>query len=394
MKVCLVHNEYGKFSGEEAVFFSQKQLLEEQGHEVCQFTKSSREIDNSIWRQFHAFCSGIYNPFSVSKFRRFLKQQEPDLIHVHNLFPLISPAVLHVCKEFKLPVVMTLHNYRLLCPNGLFMVNGKVCEMCCSGKEYWCIIKNCEKKVLKSFGYALRNFVARTRKSYLNNVHIYAALTGFQRKKLIANGFHEKNIEVLPNMAFQHCDLNINSLGEYIGYVGRVSGEKGVDILVAAAEKCPPISFKAAGTYEDAEEIVRGAPENFQFYGHLARDVVDKFITSSRIIVLCSVWYEGFPMILVEAMSLGRPIIASCLGGVPEIVEDGVTGLLFEAGNPDDLAEKIQYLWEHPDLCRQMGKMGRLKAQKEYSPEKYYQRLIDVYEKAQKVCRNENITTI
>ncbi len=167
MKICLVHNEYGTFSGEEAVVASQVGLLEKHGHTVCQFTRSSTEIPQMKFGPLQALCSGIYNPFSVQSFRRFLSDLRPDLVHIHNLYPLISPAVLHVCKEFSLPVVMTLHNYRLMCPNGLFMVNGTICEKCRGGRELWCLLNNCEGNLGKSLGYALRNYIARIRKSYL-----------------------------------------------------------------------------------------------------------------------------------------------------------------------------------------------------------------------------------
>jgi glycosyltransferase involved in cell wall biosynthesis len=387
MKICLVHNEYGTFSGEEAVVASQVKLLEEHGHQVCRFTRSSVEIERMMLGQLRAFCSGIYNPFSARAFRRFLVDQRPDLVHIHNLYPLISPAVLHVCKEFSLPVVMTLHNYRLICPNGLFMVGGKICEKCRGGKEYWCIFRKCEGSLLKSLGYALRNFAARVRKDYLHNVHVFAALTYFQRQKLVSEGYPAERVMVMPNMSQPAGETGTEDLGNYIGYVGRVSPEKGVDTLLEAADKHPQIPFQVAGGYDKYPELIARASGNFHFLGHLARNSVDNFIAQSRIIVMCSICYEGFPAVLVEAMLRGRPVIASRLGGIPEVVDEGVTGLLFEAGNAVDLAAKIQYLWAHPDLCRQMGEAGRKKALLEYTPDTYYRRLMDVYRQAEKICR-------
>ncbi len=384
MKICLVHNRYGTFSGEEAVVASQIELLEKHGHEVCQFSRSSAEIKEMVLGPLQAFCSGIYNPFSVQSFRRFLADQKPDLIHVHNLYPIISPAVLHVSKEFNLPVVMTLHNYRLICPNGLFMVKGTLCEKCCGGKEYWCFLKNCEGNLNKSLGYALRSYVARKRKSYLRHIHAYAALTAFQRKKLIQEGYAAERIQIVPNMSDPERVTNSNSgcLGDYVGYVGRISPEKGVDNLLEAARKHPHISFQVAGDYAKAPELVSKAPQNFHLKGHIPYDSVGMFMAKSRIIVFCSICYEGFPMILIEAMLQGCPVIASRLGGIPEIVDDGVTGLLFEAGNSDDLKEKIQHLWDNPQLCRKMGAAGKNKALREYTPNAYYIRLMDVYRAA------------
>ena len=178
------------------------------------------------------------------------------------------------------------------------------------------------------------------------------------------------------------------TLGDYISYVGRISPEKGVNNLLNAASRHPRINFQAAGGYDKAPELVDKAPQNFHFLGHLPYDTVGTFIAKSRAIVLCSIWYEGFPMILVEAMLRGRPVIASRLGGISEVVDDGVTGLLFEAGNTEDLAEKIQYLWDNPELCRKMGEAGREKALREYTPDVYYERLMDMYQTAEEICKS------
>ncbi|PHR28094.1 MAG: lipopolysaccharide N-acetylglucosaminyltransferase [Desulfotalea sp.] len=388
MKICLVHNEYGIFSGEEAVVAAQIQLLESHGHSVCRFVRSSTEIDRKFLGQLQAFCSGIYNPFSVRSFRNFLLQHKPDIIHIHNLFPLISPAILHVCQKISIPVVMTVHNYRLICPNGLFMVNGEICEKCSGGKEYFCVFNNCEGSFSKSLGYALRNFVARKRKSYLHGIHCFAALTVFQQKKLVKEGYPIERITIIPNMSQPISEENSTTLGDYIGFIGRISPEKGVDHLLEVAATNPHIKFKAAGRYEKASELVTEAPDNFSFQGHMPYDKVSQFMLQSRLIVLCSIWYEGFPMVLVEAMLRGRPVIASRIGGIAEIVDDGITGLLYEAGNTQDLAKKINYLWDNPKLCREMGVAGRKKALQEYTPDTYYNRLIDAYQKARTISQN------
>ena len=129
-------------------------------------------------------------------------------------------------------------------------------------------------------------------------------------------------------------------------------------------------------------ELLNSVPDNFEFCGHIGRDNISSFYDNSRISVMCSIWYEGFPSTILEPMMQGKPIIASRIGGIPEIVDEGVTGLLFEPGNADDLAEKIRYLWDNPELCEKLGRAGREKALREYSPQKYYQHLMAVYEKA------------
>ncbi len=381
MKICIVHNEYGKFSGEEAVVQSLLRLLTEHGHEVRYFSRSSAEIPGMRLGNIRAFFGGIFSFSSKKAMRRCLREFKPDIVHVHNLFPLISPSVLGVCRRAGVPVVMTAHNYRLVCPNGLHMNDGRVCEKCCGGREYHCLLNNCEGSYFKSLGYFLRNYAARKLRLFKRNVSMFACLTEFQKQRLIEEEFDTAKIAVIPNMVGDGSIEPSKSVGDYVGFVGRISPEKGVDALVEAARGLPEIRFKAAGAFDRMKALVADSPENFEFIGLVKYEKISEFYKLSRAVLLPSVWFEGFPMILLEAMLTAKPIIASRIGGIPEIVEDGVTGLLFEPGNADELAAKVKTLWENPDLCRQMGQAGRKKALREYSSEKYYSRLMDVYNK-------------
>ncbi len=381
-KVLLVHNAYGKFSGEEAVVEGTRKLLAEKGHKVVALARSSADIGRMLLGNLRAFFSGVYSRSARRQMRELIQQARPDVVHVHNVFPLISPSVLVECRRAGVPVVMTVHNYRLVCPTGLHMVNGQVCEKCCGGREYWCVLRNCTGSLPKSLGYALRNWVARKWRLFLDNVTLYAALTEFQRQRLIAAGFPGDRIEVIPNMAAPVKADAEAELGDYVGYVGRISPEKGVPLLIAAARMCPQLVFRAAGSVEGMRHLVHRTPSNLEFVGQLQKEALEDFYARSRMIVLPSTWFEGFPMVLAEAMLRGKPIVCSRIGGLPEIVEDGVTGLLFEPGNAEELAEKIRSLWEQPDLCCKMGRAGREKALREYSPERYYQRLMAAYRRA------------
>jgi glycosyltransferase involved in cell wall biosynthesis len=377
MRILLVHNAYGKFSGEEAVFNAQAKLLKDNGHEVLLFERSSAEI-KTLWDKVRAFFSGIYNPFSSKKIRILLQERKPDIIHVHNLFPFISPSILPVCRKAGIPVVMTVHNYRLLCPNGLHMTNGQLCERCNGGNEWWCVIRNCENGFFKSFGYALRTYIARYFRLFFDNITAYACLTEFHKRKLIAAGFPEERIFVLPNM----CDIQAevpSPLGDYVGFIGRVSLEKGIDILLACARILPTIPFRIAGHYD---YIPKNIPPNVEFCGFLRGNALHKFRQGMKMAVMPSQWYETFGLILVEAAMYGKPVIATRLGAMAEIVDDGITGFLFELGNAEDLANKIKILWDNTESCTSLGKAGRLKALREYSSDKYYTRLLDLYKKA------------
>ena len=354
-------------------------MLKANGHEVSTYFRKSSEIATA-GDKLRAFFSGIYSAKSRRQFREIIKQDRPDIIQIQNLYPLISPSILVEAKQQNIPVVMRCSNYRLVCPNGLFLSKGQVCEKCSGGREYWCLLKNCEKSLFKSFGYALRNYYARVKRLYLDNVTIYYAQTEFQKQSMLKNGFDSNRVSVIPNMIEPADESKV--LGEYVSFVGRISPEKGVSDLVTASKQLSEIKFKAAGSYHLMPELPTTAPGNFQFCGALDRDEISDFYANSRTSVTPSIWYEGFPSTILEPMMQGKPVIASRIGGIPEIVEDGVTGLLFEPGNPDDLAEKIRYLWDNADLCKKMGVAGRQKALTQYSPEKYYQRLMAVYEKA------------
>jgi glycosyltransferase involved in cell wall biosynthesis len=389
MKVCIVHNEYGIFSGEEAVVHNLQTLLKNNRHQVFYFQRTSSEIPGMRMGKVRAFFSGLFSFSSKKAMHRCIQKFEPDVVHVHNLFPLISASVLGVCRRAGVPVVMSVHNYRLMCPNGLLMTKGRICEKCCGGREYWCVLKNCENNLFKSIGYALRSAVTRKLRMFKDNVSIFACLSDFQRKKIIEDGFPEKQCVVLPNMVmWNEKKEDTISGGEYVAYVGRISPEKGVETLIEAARNCPAITFKAAGNYDRMQHLPAAAPGNFQFLGILKKGDVNCFISGSRIVIFCSVCFETFGVTMVEAMLQGKPVVASRLGGIPEIVEDGKTGLLFEAGNAEDLKQKVEYLWNRPELCKKMGAAGRDKALSEYSAETYYQRLMTIYEQAGQSCGN------
>lgn len=382
MKVVMIHNAYGRPSGEEAVVQTTTDLLRERGNQVTQFGRSSAEIPQMRFGKARAFFSGVYSRSAKLAMHELIDSHQPDVAHVHNVFPLLSPAVLVACREAGLPVVMTAHNYRLVCPTGLHTRNGSVCEECAGGREYHCVLHNCTGNFFKSLGYALRTYVARRRRWFLDNVTLHVALTEFQRKRLIAADVPPERTIVIPNMAEVESFQPNGDPGAYVGYVGRVSPEKAVHLLVEAGRACPDMQFRIAGGYQSMPELAEQAPENVEFVGHLSKPRLQQFYEQSRMLVLCSTWFECFPVVLAEAMLHARPVVCSRIGGLPEIVDDGETGLLFEPGDVGDLTEKIRYLWERPDLCQQMGEAGRQKALREYSADTYYERLMGAYRKA------------
>jgi glycosyltransferase involved in cell wall biosynthesis len=378
MRFLMMHNDYGAHSGEEVQFYLIARLMRENGHEVKLFTRSSTEIPAMPLGNLRAFCSGIYNPWSRRQVRKLLESFRPDAVLIKNLFPFISPAVLPVCRKAGVPVVMFVANYRLMCPNGLHMNRGKTCEKCLGGREYQCVLNNCEGNVFKSTGYALRNAVARVGGFYRNNVSAFVCASRFLKGRMADAGFDPQRMHLIPNVVPEADTPELGEEGSYVGYVGRISREKGVHVLLDAARRCPEVRFRLAGRIADGFVLPDPLPANVELVGFLNGSALSDFYSHARLIVSTSECFETFGMSVGEAMQHGKPVIVSRIGVFPEFVQEGVTGLLFETGNATELAEKVRLLWGRPRECVEMGRAGRDWARREYSPATYYERVISV----------------
>jgi glycosyltransferase involved in cell wall biosynthesis len=381
MNIAIVHNAYGKLSGEEMVIENLAALLKKRGLSVCRFSRSSTEIEDKLSGKAAALFSGIHNPFAAKAFAEFLKMNRPDVVHIHNLYPLISPSILPVCKTLGVPVVMTVHNFRLVCPNGLLMRHSEICHRCLGGREYWCVLRNCEKNIFKSTGYALRNAAARILRRYYENVDHFICLSEFQKDILRGEGLPAEQVSVMTNPVSVKVTAPPKTVGNNVLFAGRVSREKGIATLFEAARHCPNIPFIVAGSWQAMPEARELAPINVTLLGALPFEKLGTLYENARLFVLPSVWYEGFPTVLLEAMSHGLAVVCSSIGGLPEIVEDNVTGLLFEPGNAKELAARIQTLCQNPELCKELGEAGRKKLQETYNPEILLDQIIGIYEK-------------
>jgi glycosyltransferase involved in cell wall biosynthesis len=370
MKVLLVHNDYGKYSGEEAVVDKMAVMLSGLGYDVAQLRMSTANARENISGKIRGFIYGLYCPSGIKAMRKAIDREHPDVINVHNLYPFISPAALRECKKVGIPVVMTIHNFRLMCPTGLFMRDGKPCELCLQkGNEWGCVRYNCEKSMLKSIGYAARNAIARIKRHYIDCVDIFACITDFQRQKLIEAGFPKEKLIVIPNSidVIQYSDTQI---GGYVGYCGRISYEKGGDIFVELARRNPQIHFKIAGTIRD-KSLIGEIPNNLEILGYVSGEALSNFYSGSRFIVMPSRCYEGFPMTILEAANYNKPVITPDHGGFTEIIghDDNAIGQLFTPGDIASIESAIIELWNDTDEVTRLGNAAHCKLTKEYSIE-------------------------
>ena len=381
MKVLIAHNNYGKYSGEEAVVDKMADMLTSHGHEVAFYRRTTEGVRESAVGKIKGFLSGIYSPSGVRGMWDALRRERPDIVNVHNLYPFISPAALFECKKSGVPVVMTIHNFRLICPTGLFMRDGLPCEVCLErGNEWSCVRYNCECNRLKSIGYTLRNVYARWTGAYRKNVAAFACITDFQRQKLIAAGYEAERVTVIPNGIDAPTSYDLTG-GNYVAYIGRLSYEKGYDLLIEVARRNPSIPFRFAGAKREQSDME--IPGNVEFMGYLQKEELSDFICHSRFVVMPSRCYEGFPMAILEAACYGKPTIGPAHGGFTEIIGRGeqAIGDLFEPNNFDDLEQKVVSLWNRPDEIARLGKKALEKLKREYSSEVIYQKWDNLFQK-------------
>lgn len=368
MKVLLVHNDYGKYSGEEAVVDKMAAMLPAIGYKVAQLRMTTADARESLMGKIRGFVSGIYCPGGVKAMREAIRRESPDVVNVHNLYPFISPAALRECRKAGVPVVMTVHNFRIMCPTGLFMRDNSPCEVCLErGDEWGCVKYNCEHSRLKSIGYAARNVVARRGRYYRDCVDMFACITDFQRRKLIQAGFPPEKITVIPN-SMDVPPLTDCEAGNYVAYSGRISREKGVDMIIEAARRHPDIPFKLAGAVRDTD-LVADLPSNVELAGYLSGEKLRDFYANARFFVMASRWYEGFPMTILEAARFAKPMVVPDHGGFTEIIgrgEDAI-GMLVSPGNSDSLSDAIYELWRSSSKTQQLGRKAYDKLKHTYS---------------------------
>lgn len=378
MKILIAHNVYRHRGGEDTVVEAEIALLRSYGHDVELYSLHNDALEKMP--RAAAAMTAIWSRHSAGDIAEACERFRPDVIHAHNTFPLISPSLYWTAWHKRVPVVQTLHNFRLLCPQAIFLRNGKICEDCIGKMPWRAVAHRCYR------GSAAQSAVAtsmlaihRLLGTYRKRVTRYIALNSFARDKYVEGGIPAERIRIKPNFV-PSSDMP-RCLERHGGlYVGRLSTEKGLDVLAQAVHRLenPDLDVIGQGPLEALARQAFGA----RYLGYRPLEQILQRMQTARYLVVPSICYENSPRTIVEAFSCGLPVIASRLGALANIVHDGVTGLLFEPSNPSDLASKIAWAQAHPGEMVRMGQAARDEYETQYPPERNHEILMNIYEDA------------
>lgn len=384
LSVLCVHNRYIQPGGEDQVFESEAQLLAGNGCRVEKVEEQTTYPDGLV-RKIAAAVDCVWSRSWHQEFKARLRDLRPDVVHVHNFFSAISPSVYYACREEGVPVVQTLHNYRLLCPAASFYRDGKICEECLEHGPFHAVRYGCYRDSrLATAALATMLEVHRKKNTWTEMVDCYIALTEFARQKMIQGGLPAEKIRVKPNFVLPDPGPRRGN-GDYALFVGRLVDLKGVGTLLAAWSELPPsipLVIAGDGPYrpEMEKQIADLKLTNVDYRGRLSRQHTLDAMKGARFLMFPSEWYEGFPVTIAEAFACGVPVLCSRLGGMQEIVENGVTGLHFTPGDAADVREKVLWAWSHPQETSTMGFAARAEFEAKYGAERNFGMLSEIYE--------------
>ena len=384
MKILQVHNYYQQRGGEESVFEDERALLESRGHRVLRYTRHNDEIKHM--RLPSVVGQTFWNRRTHREVRALLREQRPDIVHCQNLLHLVSPSVYYAAQAEGVPVVQTLHNFRLMCPNSMFARDEQACEKCLGKFFAWPGVRYACYRDSRLATGILAGMLAfhRMRGTWSEAVDQYIALSRFSRDKFIAGGLDPDRITVKPNFVFPEPPPQ-NGQGGYAVFVGRLSPEKGVSTLLDAwrlSDAALPLHIVGDGPLADCVASAARDDERIQWLGQQPHDEVYRQIGSAFCLVLPSICYENCPKTLIEAYALGTPVVASRTGALAEMVKDGESGLAFPTGDSAALATAVESVFANSDGRQQMREGARRKFEENYSAEVNYQALMSIYARA------------
>ena len=382
--VLLVHEHYQWPGGEDQVFAAERGLLEDRGYRVLRYVDHNDRIKDMS--SLRLMCDTIWSRKAYRELRKLIRKEKPQVVHFHNTFPLISPAAYYAVKAEGVPVIQTLHNYRLLCPNAYFFRDGHVCEDC-FGKTLPLpgVLHSCYRDSRAASGTVAAMLTAhRAMQTWSKMVDTYIALTQFARQKFIQGGLPAEKVAVKPHFLRPDPGLG-EGRGGYALFVGRLSPEKGVETLLSAWEYIgTKLCLKIVGDGFLASRVCEVARRDsgVEWLGQQPLEEVYRLMRGAHFLVFPSELYETFGRVAIEAFATGTPVIASRIGAVAELVDHHRTGLHFRPGDPKDLAARVEWALSHPAELARMRREARVEFETKYSAECNYQMLRRIYETA------------
>ena len=365
------------------MFATEARVLEERGHQVFTYARQNPQGGAAVLRLVG---QAFWNQGAYADLRRLISHARPDVVHLHNTFPLISPAACYAARREGVPVVQTLHNYRLLCANGLFFRRGRPCEDCLHKSVPWpAVIHACYRgsyaASLAAGGTVAVHWAAGT---WTTQIDRYIALTEFARQKFIAGGVAADRVAVKPNFVYPDPGPGTGD-GRYALFVGRLSHEKGIQTLLAASRRLSGRMLLTIVGDGPLGPVVRRAiseNRNIKWLGQRSPAQVHELLGRATCVIVPSIWYETFGLVVAEAFARGTPVVAARLGALAELVEHERTGLQFTPGDSDDLTRQVEWICEHPTEVAVMRRAARAEYERRYSVESNYPTLCRIYAEA------------
>jgi glycosyltransferase involved in cell wall biosynthesis len=385
MRILIAHNRYQQQGGEDGVVRAEAELLLKHGNAV-EFLEEDNSNIQGPSQAIQTAVQCIYSLNGARKMRQSLRKFRPDLVHIHNFFPKLSPSIHHACYQAGIPVVQTLHNYRLLCPGAFFLRDGRVCEDCLGRKLAFPAVQHrCYRDSLGASA-ALTSMLAvhRAIGTWSRTVSRFVVLTEFARQKFSEGGLPLERMFVKPNFLLTDPGRGPGD-GGYALFVGRLSEEKGLETLLSAWRQlsvAPPLKIVGDGPLAATVRAAADVQPAIQWLGRRSAQEVRDLMAHAAVLIFPSLWYEGFPLVLAEAFAAGLPVIAARLGAMAELVEEGRTGLLFAPGDAAALARQVEDAFSESSPLASMRATARAVFEARYTAEKNYAMLMDVYHSA------------
>jgi len=404
MDVLFLNNYYYPRGGAERVFLDEIELLRMHGHTIAGFArKHPRDLETEYagyfpdsiqtdstaisWNALKTAKEIVYSRETKRALKKLLEQFRPQIAHAHNIYGRLTTSVLDQLNENGVPTVLTVHDYKLMCPNYKFMKRGSVCEACKGERYYMALLNRCHKNSLPATAvYVLETYLNHWLVKYKKNISLFVTPSTFLRNKLIEHGWPGHRIEHIPNF-FQASEFKADSSpGDYFLYFGRLSDEKGIQTLMRAFMVLRGSSIKLLVVGEGPLEVelksLASSDSRISFTGYLSGERLRDAIRGALAVIVPSEGYENMPMAVLESMACGKPVIGSRIGGIPELIQEGVDGFLFPPGNIEELRCRMDSIAEMPPASvRKMGEDAREKVENEYSAELHYERLMTLYQK-------------